>query len=261
MSPKSEYQKEKDAKREAMLTRQARQQSLETDFVVESPKTSEKIAPRTLKEKWINFWYHYKFIVFGSVFVCILAVWLLISVFLKSQPDATITIVATKAMDGAGIILNDTIAPIIPDNNDDGKVLLNTIALQMEGEKKASSLTAQQLEMNKAKFINILSSGDRFLYFLDEECYEAAVSFGVNFKPLDEYIDSDKLVGENHDRFLLKGSRISEELGLGTTLDDIYLCLVDFSQYDKKAQQKEKLKNAYAWDEALFKQMIEFEIT
>ncbi|MBP0989877.1 MAG: hypothetical protein J5874_01680, partial [Oscillospiraceae bacterium] len=51
------------------------------------------IQPKTFKEKWENYWYHYKFRTIVGIFVAVAAILLIKDIFFKPKYDIELTYV------------------------------------------------------------------------------------------------------------------------------------------------------------------------
>ena len=159
----------------------AEQRAMEPDF----DPPAEKIVPKTFKEKWDNYWYHYKAATWGGLVAAVLVVWLVKDLFFAAKPDLTLNIATEISLSAINSEMQEDIHPYISDYNGDGK-LLALISETPVGE----SDDPQMVFAYQQKFIAVLAAGDELLFLLDQEGYD------VIFKGSDNqsmFIDMEKL--------------------------------------------------------------------
>ncbi len=248
-----EYMKAKNAKMEAMRAKAAQQAQ---PVPASAPKV-EPYAPKTFKEKWKNFWYHYKLIVIACVFVVICIVSLLWNVIFTEKFDASLIVVSEKSFTGATSIIQENLEKFLIDYDKNGKVESSIIPIQLEGDKP-SNLSPEMLQMNQSKLFGIIAQGDTFLYLLDKTSYDQVKSTGVVFEDLTTLSKRENIINDKFkDKYDLSNTKLSEKLGLSGVLDGMFLCLVDFDSYDEKAQSKAKYAKPYEYEKDLLLKMID----
>lgn len=250
-----EYLNAKQAKIEAIRAKVAQQ----SQPIPETPAKAQPYVPKTFREKWKNFWYHYKVLVIAITFVVICAISLLWNVIFTEKFDATMIVVSQKSFEGGATIIKDNLDKFLPDYDHNGKIKSSIISIQLEGDK-ASNLPPQMLQMNQSKLLGLIAKGDTFLYILDQSSYDQMKSIGVKFKDLSTLTTSEGINNDNFkDKYNLRDTKLSEKLGLSGVLNDMFICLIDFDSYDEKAKTKEKLVEQYSYEKDLLLKMIEME--
>lgn len=245
------YQEDKKARIEAMKTIKVKQsQTVPT-------KTQEKLAytPQTPKEKWENYWYHYKYHTIVSAFLIITVVTITVSILAKKKPDISMLIVSENNFKGSEKIVSDGLEKILVDYNNDGEILSEIIPIQIEGEN-TTGISAQELQINHSKMIAIMTKGDNFLYLVDDTSYKQLTEMGVVFKDLSGLSTSKRV---NKDKYDLTDSNFCKELKLDNVFDNMYLCLADFDRYDKKFKNKKKNINQFNYEKDLFIKITELD--
>lgn len=186
------------------------------------PPEEEKIVPKTLKQKWDNYWYHYKGLTWGCLIGAVAAVWIVHDVFFAPKPDITLNIATETALSSINPEMEEDAYPYMADYNEDGEIIFSFSETSL-GE----SSDPQMAFANYQKFIAVMAAGTDLLYMLDDTGYDAVLemsegeSMFIDFSKLYpglEIADGDKL-------------RIDDlALGKEWKLDrfenqDFYLCL------------------------------------
>lgn len=186
------------------------------------PPNEEKIVPKTLKQKWDNYWYHYKGLTWGCLIGAVAAVWIVHDVFFAPKPDITLNIATETALSSINPEMEEDAYPYMADYNEDGEIIFSFSETSL-GE----SSDPQMAFANYQKFIAVMAAGTDLLYMLDDTGYDAVLemsegeSMFIDFSKLYpglEIADGDKL-------------RIDDlALGKEWKLDrfenqDFYLCL------------------------------------
>ncbi len=249
MSSNSQYDKDKQAKIDALRVMKEKQGNI-SDIAVES---SQSLVPKTFKQKWSNYWYHYKFHTIAIIFVSIIVLVSFWNIIFREKFDATFTVISEKSFEGSVDIFKKGFNDIIIDYDNNGKKAVDVTTIQL-AVKENSEMTPQMMQMNRTKILGMLSAGETFLFLLDQECYNELKESEVQFKDLNSLVTSDRI---NGDKYNLTGSKLSEELGFDSTLDNMFLCLIDFDKYDEKAKSKEKLKKSYENEKDFLIRMID----
>lgn len=188
----------------------------------------EKIVPKTFKEKWDNFWFHYKKTFLVSVVAVFMAGWFVKDVILAPDPDLTLNIASYSGPSGITGInddLQEKFEAYLTDYNGDGQ-LLTTVSEMYLGENGDSEITYGNVQ----KFIAVLSTGEDLLFIMDQVAYDYI--FSGETDPYSLFIDMEKLY---------PGLEIAEG-------DKLYLNRLDESLTDTvlgKAWKLDYLNNEY----------------
>ena len=120
MSSLDEYKKQQQ---ELMKARRIKT-TIPTSELERQDDSAAKIVPRTFKEKWINYWYHYKLVTLAAVAGAALVFSFVWSVTHATKYDASISVVTSFPFETIGESLHRELDPFLEDGNGDGKVNL-----------------------------------------------------------------------------------------------------------------------------------------
>ncbi|WMJ23560.1 hypothetical protein RBG61_02485 [Paludicola sp. MB14-C6] len=246
----SQYEKDKLAKKEAAMV--MKQKAAQTPQVIEK---DEVMKPKTFKEKWQNYWYHYKIQTLLGALAVIMIVSLLWTQFTRPTFDASYTIVTESTYDGAQSYMEEILSSFVLDNDKNGKKQINVEAI-MIGAGNNGNTSTEVLQMNRTKLIGKISKNDSFLYMVDSACYKDMKDFGVVFQDLSKLSDNKRVDG---DKYSLKDSKFAIKMGMSKMFDDMYLCLIDFNQFGEKEKGKNSIKNAYQNDKKLLEAIMQYD--
>lgn len=149
------------------------------------PPPAEKIVPKTFKEKWANYWYHYKGLTWGSLITVVLVAWLIKDVFFATKPDLTINIATSTVLTAINTEMEEDIYPYMADYNQDGELMVMLSETTM-GDTGDPEITLA----NQQKFVAVLAAGDGLLFLLDQEGYDFIFKGSDNQSM---FIDMEKL--------------------------------------------------------------------
>lgn len=132
-------------------------------------KPTPKIEPpRTPKEKWANFWYHYKWLFWGCLFGAVVLVVLVVQSATVNRPDYQVLLVSDQAyLDTQLDPLEMSLAKYGKDLDGDGQVEVQILNCYM-GQKGSSEYLAN----NQALQAHMIS-GDVMLYIFEPKQYTA----------------------------------------------------------------------------------------
>ncbi len=137
--------------------------------------------PSTFKEKWENFWYHYKWAAIISILVAAIAVVVIAQAVTKSRPDYTVCFVTQQELSlSATNRLEAEFAKVGKDRNDDGEVVVKIQVLNVSAEAGAQYAMA-----NRQAVTAHIVARDVLLFAFDPEYYtnilEPVMDKGVSF--------------------------------------------------------------------------------
>lgn len=213
----------------------------------------EVAVPTTLKGYWDNFWYHYKGIMLGILFVIVLVSVGLISAFSKTPYDMSFVVISERSFTGADQLFKPALRGFASDLNGNGQVDVE-FAEYLIGEGAGS--TTEMVNMTYAQVLTRVSDGTDFIFLLDEAGYENLKSVDMQFVDISEFTGSSEPQG---DKYSLKDKALSKRFGLDGGLDDMFLCFVDIEAYAENRQNDERIQKLHAaqWD--MFQKMVDFE--
>lgn len=156
----------------------------------------EVLEPKTFKEKWKNYWYHYKLQTWVTVFVVVLVVWFVKDVFFGAKPDIVMSISTYTGVSYFTDALDEDMAVYAQDYNEDGEIYISA------SESYFSVEDGEMLTAYYQKFMAELSAGSSLLYILDDYTYDLILdntgdSMFIDFGEL--YPDVDCIEGDKID--------------------------------------------------------------
>ena len=204
----------------------------------------EKIVPRTFREKWANYWYHYKGATWITVFVVILAVWFIKDIFFGPQYDLTVTSASKFSFSAINPDINALLDEYITeDYNGDGK--MNTIYSEITVDYTGDTIDPQVNMLNMQKFMAVFTSGTDLVFIMDQGTYDSITENSTDeiFTDFSEvYAGMDMEIVQG-DKIILNNTRFGKELYMGNLGEDIFLCVR--SMVGTADPGKEKVQKAY----------------
>lgn len=161
----------------------------------------EELRPKTFKQKWKNYWYHYKMRTWLSVIFVVLGIWLIKDIFFSPKPDLSIGVATYTGVSYFTDAIDEDLAEYAADYDGDGQTYIAA---------SESYFNVEDIEMVNAyyqKFIAELSVGSPLVYILDDytydmvmgssEGYSMFIDFGELYPDVD-YISGDKIDITDH---------------------------------------------------------------
>lgn len=136
--------------------------------IAPGPKPSEEaVLPRTPKEKIVNFFYHYKFLVIGGVFLAVVLTILMVDILKRVDYDSKVVVFS---YDTSYSLYNEKIADyfeqIYPDVNENGNVDIAAIDCSVDPSSNNVNLNSGKLTQLSAM---LSVEEDAVIYIVDEE--------------------------------------------------------------------------------------------
>ncbi len=135
----------------------------------EFKKTEETPPPQTPRQKWENYWYHYKWLTIGLLFLLVLVIAFTVQALSRNEPDYTILIATEDPHD------NYTLAPMERllekygrDLDGDGEVEVRVIPCNLGAKEYA---TASDQVLNYQILQTHLVSGDVMLFAFEQKYF------------------------------------------------------------------------------------------
>ncbi len=186
----------------------------------------EKIVPKTFKEKWANYWYHYKGTTWVTVFVVILAAWFIKDIFFGPKYDITVTAATKYSFSAINSDINTILDEYVTeDYNGDGK--MNTIYSEITVDYTGEEIDPQVNMLNMQKFMAVFSSGTDLVFIMDQDAYDNITSntdgeLFVDFSEIYTDQDIDIIQG---DKIILNDTKFGKKLYLNNLDEDVFLCV------------------------------------
>lgn len=196
-----------------------------------------RIVPHTFKEKWDNYWYHYKWLTLAIAAIAVLIFSLIWSITHATKYDASLSVVTVFPFETVSDSLHQKLDPYLEDGNGDGEVNLLLAFYSMPDDSPGADAQAQMAQ--QMKLVAQLSIGEDFLFLVDDAGYARVHDqLELVFEDLTPYSDSDHVEG---DKYRLNGTKLLDEIGMNDWEDPLYLCFTDFSVYDESVQNDPEL--------------------
>ncbi|MFZ2538824.1 MAG: hypothetical protein WAX04_07970 [Oscillospiraceae bacterium] len=215
----------------------------------------QPLKPTTFQGKWQNYWYHYKWLTFGSIIATILIVMFAWQVIFKTVNDAQMTLVTEVPFDSMAGSFETKLSNIATDYTKNGKIDIDIIPIQQDITGK-NLMSPEMAQANYVKLAAGLSTLDSFIYMVDESSYNYLKTLELSFMDLSELVDPGKL--DKPDRYAIKGTNLAEKLDIGPLSDNMYLCFVNYGALDEKRQNKKNIKTAYERDIVFFEDLLAY---
>lgn len=142
-------------------------------------------GPKTAKGKWENYWYHYKWITLGAIFVVVILAVVIAQMINRDDPDYSIVVVTKYAMSPEQqTALKAELEVSGRDLDGDGKIEVRIDSLYVGTEN------SQMLMANQQKLQIMIASGDALFFAFEPEYYETYIEQNEHddmhfFTPLD----------------------------------------------------------------------------
>ena len=156
----------------------------------------EVLVPKTFKQKWKNYWYHYKGTTWMTVFILVLVVWFIHDMFFSPNPDLSIGIATYTGVSYFTDDISEDLGAYAGDYNEDGQVLISA------SESYFNMEDAEMVSAYYQKFIAEISGGSELVFILDDFTYDVVldntegesmfIDFGELYPDVD-YIEGDKI--------------------------------------------------------------------
>ena len=156
----------------------------------------EVLVPKTFKQKWKNYWYHYKGTTWMTVFISVLVVWFIHDMFFSPKPDLSIGIATYTGVSYFTDDISEDLGAYAGDYNEDGQVLISA------SESYFNMEDAEMVSAYYQKFIAEISGGSELVFILDDFTYDVVldntegesmfIDFGELYPDVN-YIEGDKI--------------------------------------------------------------------
>lgn len=196
------------------------------EVAYEFPK-EEKIVPKTFKDKWKNYWYHYKTTTWVTVFVVVIAGWMIKDIFFGPKYDLTVTTATQYNFSALNNDLQGYLTRYIPeDYNGDGKknVSYSEITISLDPD---TTMDPQLNAINMQKLMAVFASGEELLFILDQDAYDMLVENSgeglfVDFTDRYGFLGDDIVQG---DKIYIQDTRLGEALYLDRLEGEAFICV------------------------------------
>ena len=185
----------------------------------------EKIVPKTFKEKWKNYWYHYKTTTWVSVLAVIFVAWLIKDLFFGPEYDLTVAAATKYSFSAVNQNIADNMAKYIEDYNEDGKVNVSYDEMVLDYDPE-STLDPQTNVVNMQKFMAVMAAGDELIFIMDQDVYDSVVENSGE----DIFVDLEELYPDQTDtvkgdKLILNDTRLGKQMNMDGLDEDIFICV------------------------------------
>ncbi len=207
--------------------------------------TEEAVIPKTFKEKWDNYWYHYKLPTFLIAFVVIAMALFAKDMIFKPKIDLTLNIASKYSFSAVNEDMESTVSEFVKDYDQNGKI--HVLVNEMQTNYDGTSINPAAAMAGEQEILGILSAGVDAVFIFDEITYRSLISsnddesifydFSEDF-PDNELVDGDKI--------LIKETPLGKKLRMNTVKNEMYLCVRKFGGTFKENEKNiERQKNAF----------------
>ncbi len=218
--------------------------------------------------KWFdNYWYHYKWITIGVIFVIVVVLVCTLQMCEKKGEDTVVLYAGPYQLSGAQIEgIRGVINNVMPDDfNGDGKkhtAVANYYILSEDQIKKIEAETDefgvkldvnnQYITQNYDSYYDYIQTGESPICFVDRHLYSELVKYG-RLLPLAVALDDSSYEDDAYGLVLSKTDIYAEYSALRVLPEDTVLCFL--------RQTVVKRDDSYENDKAIFKAIVGFEKT
>ncbi|MBR4882161.1 MAG: hypothetical protein IKU19_09510, partial [Clostridia bacterium] len=230
-------------------------------------------APKTVKDKMSNFWYHFKWPFLVGGFLAIVILFCVVQLFIKEKPDLYIMYAGPASLTPQGItLIEESFETFDSDYNEDGKSIASLLDLVVYTNEQIEELRAESVEKEepiafntqtiytaRQRFSAEISTGDTVICLLDPHMYESVYEAG-GFMPLSEIFDELPEGVEAYDdcAILLSSTDFGKKFGGVNELPyDTLICVRKISTMGI-FKGIEKVKAAHEYHVGVFKDIVSY---
>lgn len=215
-----------------------------------------EIKPVTFKEKWDNYWYHYKVATWVGLLIFIFVIASFLDSMNRIKYDAGLAFVTETPFESNAQFVSAEWKELCSDNNSDGEVNLKVFTVQLDVNNNYS-LDAATAEAEVTKFMGNIAVMSNMLYVVDDVGYSSLLECDVILHDLSNIVDSQFLVDGNY-KYPLKDTELAKKVGIGNVLDNMYLCLVSFNDLTQKRQENSDFITLWENELAFFEELVNY---
>lgn len=218
------------------------------EIIEEFSQEEEEIIPKTFKEKWDNYWYHYTLITFIVAFVLIMAFWFAKDMLFKPKYDLAVNIASKYSFSAVTKDLSSVVVDYIEDYDENGKV--NVLVNEMQTNYDGTATNNEAAMAGETRILAILNAGIDAVFILDDTTYNALLvgngeeSIFLDFS--EYYPEGTQFV--NGDKIMLKETELGKKLRMNAVKSEMYLCVRKFDgSFTDTEKNRDKLKDALSF--------------
>lgn len=200
-----------------------------SEELTEAERYRKENAPKTFKEKWDNYWYHYKGRTFALTFGGVLLLILVFNIVFQTQYDINVVLATSDNMSEVENGYINGLKQYAVDVNQNGSVDLTATSLEVtSGGNNGMLEIAMRMKLSTS-----LMSDNISVFIVDDEIYDYIVSeepgLFVNLEEL--YPDNPNIEGQ---RYYIKGTPLEQAINLKGIPNDYSVCIRESSWYEEK---------------------------
>ena len=241
--------------RELIELKKLQQQAAEhPEEVREELTKEEKIVPKTFKEKWNNYWYHYKGATWGTVIVVVLISWMIKDIFFGPEYDLTVTSATKYALSALNSELTEDLTAYAEDYNGDGKTDITFDEIMVSFSADDENTDMQTNAINMQKLMAVFAGGEDLLFIMDQDAYDyiCGDEEGI-FVDLSEVFPNIDII--EGDKLILNETSLGQKTYMNVLDEDIFLCVRDIGgTVNNDEESNSDLENSLDYVENLLRE-------
>lgn len=242
-SNQSTHVSEEQRELQELIELKKRQQAAAEHPETEEPlpqQHEEELLPKTFKEKWDNYWYHYKLVTWLAVFVVFVAGWFVKDIFFGLKYDLVINIASKYTFSAINENMGTDAAAYIEDYDGNGKKAVQVSEMQVNYD--GTGVNGQSTMVGEQKILAVLNAGEDLVFILDGQTYDQLIGsndgetifedLSALYRELPDLVQGDKV--------LMKQTALGKQWRMDTVNSELYLCVrkVEGSVKDNEKTQK-----------------------
>lgn len=211
---------------ELIELKKRKQAAAEHPETIEPPQQQEEVLlPKTFKQKWANYWYHYKLVTWLAIFAVFVAGWFVKDIFFGPKYDLVVDIASKYTFSAINENMGEDAAVYAEDYDGNGKRAVQVNEMQVNydgtGETNQSTMVGEQ------KILAVLNAGEDLLFILDSQTYDQLIDSNAGntiFTDLSAiYPDMPELV--QGDKVLIQQTELGKKWRMNAVDSELYLCV------------------------------------
>lgn len=227
---------------ELIELKKRKQAAAEHPEMVEPPprQDEEMFVPKTFKEKWDNYWYHYKLVTWLAVFAVFVVGWFVKDIFFGPKYDLVVNIASKYTFSAINEDMGKDAATYAEDYDGNGKRAVQVSEMQVNYDGTGSN--DQATMVGEQKILAVLNAGEDMVFILDGQTYDQLIGSNDGktiFADLSAlYPDLPELV--QGDKVLIQQTELGKEWRMNAVDSELYLCVRKIEGNVKDSEKTQK---------------------
>lgn len=229
---------------ELIELKKRKQAAAEHPEITEPPpqQQEEILLPKTFKQKWDNYWYHYKLVTWLVVFVVFVAGWFVKDIFFGPKYDLVVNIASKYTFSAINEEMGKDAAAYAEDYDGNGTraVQVNEMQVNYDGTGETNQTTM----VGEQKILAILNAGEDLVFILDSQTYDQLIQSNDGetiFTDLSAlYPDMSDVV--QGDKVFIQQTELGKKWRMDTVDSELYLCV---RKIEGNVKDNEKTRERY----------------